>query len=98
VYFKGVDTAADSDGNVSVNMTNGLPAGTYKLSSINSSANHAPVLVAVAQHGSLDDQVYVRVSIYAATYFDSIFLGLQFFVTGNGKRPKKFVYTEQRKG
>jgi len=91
VFFMGVNAAADSDGNVSVNVTNGLPAGTYKLSSINSSANHAPVLVAVAQHGALDDQVYVRVSLYITTYFGSIFLGLQFFVTSNGKRPKKFV-------
>jgi hypothetical protein len=91
VFFIGVDTAADHEGNVSVNMTNGLPVGTYKLSSINSSANHAPVLVAVAQHGTLDDQIYVRVSLYTATYFDSTFLGLQFFVTSNGKRPKKFV-------
>ncbi|KAF8499020.1 hypothetical protein F5888DRAFT_1802437 [Russula emetica] len=91
VYFTAVSTAADDEGNVSVNMTNGLPAGTYKLSSINTSANHAPVLVAVAQHGALDDQVYVRVSLYAATYFDTTFLGLQFFVTKNGKRPKKFV-------
>jgi hypothetical protein len=73
VYFKGVDTAADEAGNVSATVTNGLPAGAYKLSSINSSANHAPVLVAVAQHGSLDDQVYVRVSLYTATYFDSTF-------------------------
>jgi len=70
-FFVGVDTAADSEGNVSVKVTNGLPAGSYKLSSINTSANHAPVLVAVAQHGTLNDQVY-------------------FFVTDNGKRPKKF--------
>jgi len=91
VFFMGVNTAADDQGNVSVNMTNGLPAGTYKLSSINSSANHAPVLVAVAQHGALDDQIYVRFSLYTAPYFDSTFLGLQFFVTSNGKRPKKYV-------
>jgi len=77
VYFKGVNTAVDRDGNVSVNMTDGLPAGVYKLSSINSSANHSPVLVAVAQHGSLDDQVYVRIGLYTATYFDSsTFFGL----------------------
>jgi len=62
VFFKGMNTAADRDGNVSVNMTDSLPAGIYKLSSINSSANHSPVLVAVAQHGSLDDQVYVRIA------------------------------------
>ena len=76
VYFKGVNTAADRDGNVSVNMTDGLPAGVYKLSSINSSANHSPVLVAVAQHGSLDDQVYVRIGLYTAIYFDSTFFGI----------------------
>ena len=64
VFFKGVNTAADRDGNVSINMTGGLPAGVYKLSSINSSSNHAPVLVAVAQHGTLDDQVYVRVRLH----------------------------------
>jgi hypothetical protein len=91
VFFKGVDTAADSDGNVSVNVTGGLPVGEYKLSSINSAANHQPVLVGVAQHGTLDDQIYVRVGLYRATYFDSTFLGLQIFVTKNGKRPKKFV-------
>jgi hypothetical protein len=67
----GVNTAADNEGNVLVNATNGLPAGVYKLSSIISSANHAPVLVAVAQHGALDDQIYVRVSLYTATCFDS---------------------------
>ena len=90
VFFKGCDTPVDSDGNVSVNGTGGLPAGVYKLSSLNSSANHAPVLVAVAQHGTLDDQIYVRVSLYTANYLDSTFLRLQFFVTKNGKRPKKF--------
>lgn len=58
-FFQGVDTAADAHGHVAVNVTNGLPEGVYKLSSINSSANHAPVVVAVAQHGTLDDQVYV---------------------------------------
>ena len=91
VFFAAANTEADPDGNVSANVTNGLPLGTYRLSSINTSANHAPVMVAVAQHGSLNDQVYVSVSLYSATYFDTTFLGIQFFVTGNGKRPKKFV-------
>lgn len=72
VFFMGANAAADPEGNVSLNVTNGLPAGTYKLSSINTSANHAPVAVAVAQHGALNDQIY-------------------FFVTSNGKRPKKYV-------
>jgi hypothetical protein len=60
-FFKGVDTAADKDGNVGVTLTGGLPEGSYRLASINTSANHAPVVVAVAQHGSHDDQVYVSV-------------------------------------
>jgi hypothetical protein len=71
VFFTAANAAADRDGNVSANVTNGLPAGTYKLSSINTSANHAPVLVSVAQHGALNDQVYVRVrvSLYNAHLF-----------------------------
>ncbi len=67
-FFKGVNTAADDEGNVSVKVTKGLPAGVYKLSSINTSANHVPPLVAVAQHGSLDDQVYVRINLYTAIF------------------------------
>ena len=59
-FFKGVNTPAGADGTVSVPVPSGLPAGTYRLASINTAANHQPVLVAVAQHGSLDDQVYVR--------------------------------------
>jgi hypothetical protein len=58
-FFKGIDTAANADGTVSVPVPSGLPKGVYKLSSINTAANHQPCLVAVAQHGSLDDQVYV---------------------------------------
>jgi hypothetical protein len=63
-FFKGVNTPADENGEVAVNVTGGLPEGVYKLSSINSSANHAPVAVAVAQHGCLDDHVYVGVNHY----------------------------------
>ncbi|KAF8480810.1 hypothetical protein DFH94DRAFT_429284 [Russula ochroleuca] len=61
-HFVGVNTPADDQGNVSVNVTGGLPPGVYKLSSINTSANHVPVLVAVAQHGSMDDQIYFFVT------------------------------------
>jgi hypothetical protein len=39
--------------------SSGLPAGAYRMCSINSSTNHQPVLVNIAQHGSLDDCVYV---------------------------------------
>ncbi|KAI0307526.1 hypothetical protein B0F90DRAFT_1621451 [Multifurca ochricompacta] len=57
-FFKGVNGAA-VNGVVSEAVTAGLPAGVYRLCSINTDANHAPALVAVAQHGSLDDCVYV---------------------------------------
>jgi hypothetical protein len=57
-FFKGVNSAAQN-GVVSEAVTSGLPAGTYRLCSINTDANHTPCLVAVAQHGSLDDCVYV---------------------------------------
>ncbi|KAF5377155.1 hypothetical protein D9615_006378 [Tricholomella constricta] len=56
-YFKGLNAAA-AGGILTADVTKGLPAGVYKLSSINSAANHQPVLVPVAQHGSLDDVVY----------------------------------------
>lgn len=58
-FFKGVNGKADAQGILAIDVDQGLPAGTYKLSSINAAANHQPVLVAVAQHGSLDDVVYV---------------------------------------
>ena len=93
VFFISVNAAADGEGNVTANVTNGLPAGVYKISSINTSANHVPVLVAVAHHGTLDDQVYVRASasLYPCHLLDSTFLGLQFFVTADGKRPENFL-------
>ena len=59
-FFKGINGAAQN-GIVTADVTAGLPAGTYKISSINAAANHQPVLVAVAQHGSLDDVAYVSV-------------------------------------
>ena len=58
VFFKGLNEKANK-GVLSVEVTDGLPVGTYRLASINSAANHQPVLVAVAQHGSLDDMIYV---------------------------------------
>jgi hypothetical protein len=57
-FFKGVNGAAVG-GIVSENVAKGLAAGAYRLCSMNTDANHTPALVAVAQHGSLDDCVYV---------------------------------------
>jgi len=60
-FFKGLNDPAQN-GVLSVAVAGGLPAGAYRLASINSAANHQPVLVAIAQHGSLDDMVYFTVS------------------------------------
>jgi len=60
VFFKGLNSAA-VNGQLTANVSSGLAAGTYRLSSINTAANHQPVLVPVAQHGALDDQVYFTV-------------------------------------
>ena len=57
-FFKGLNDKAQN-GVLSVAVAGGLPAGVYRLASINSAANHQPALVAIAQHGSLDDMVYV---------------------------------------
>jgi hypothetical protein len=61
-FFKGLNDAAQN-GVLTADVTGGLPAGAYRLASINTAANHQPVLVAVAQHGALDDQVYVRLPL-----------------------------------
>ncbi|GAA5876748.1 hypothetical protein JCM16303_006274 [Sporobolomyces ruberrimus] len=60
-FFKGLNAPA-SNGVLSTDVTGGLPEGVYKMSSINTAANHQPALVGVAQHGSLDDAVYFTVS------------------------------------
>ncbi|KAJ7475055.1 hypothetical protein FB451DRAFT_279254 [Mycena latifolia] len=56
-FFKGVNDAG-VNGLLSVDVTKGVPPGAYRICSINSSANHQPVIVPIAQHGSLDDCSY----------------------------------------
>jgi len=65
-FFKGLNAVA-SGGILTADVTDGLPAGFYKLSSINSAANHQPVLVPIAQHGSLDDVVYFTITASGAS-------------------------------
>ncbi|KAF4572519.1 hypothetical protein EYR36_007026 [Pleurotus pulmonarius] len=60
-FFKGLNAAAQG-GILTADVTNGLPAGVYRLSSINSAANHQPAIAPVAQHGSLDDAIYFTVT------------------------------------
>jgi hypothetical protein len=57
-FFKGFNAAANN-GILTADVTAGLPVGVYRMGSINTAANHQPALVAVAQHGMLDDVVYV---------------------------------------
>jgi hypothetical protein len=49
-FFKGLNAAAEG-GVLTADVAKGLPAGAYRLCSINSAANHQPVIVAIAQHG-----------------------------------------------
>ncbi|CAG8735506.1 14919_t:CDS:1, partial [Acaulospora colombiana] len=48
-FFKGVNTG-QVNGVVTADVTAGLPAGNYRMASINTSANHTPAIAAVAQH------------------------------------------------
>ena len=57
-FFKGLNDEA-VNGVLTADVTDGLSAGVNKISTINSSLNYRPAPVAVAQHGSLDDMVYV---------------------------------------
>ncbi|KAJ7293833.1 hypothetical protein C8J57DRAFT_1042631 [Mycena rebaudengoi] len=60
VFFKGINGAANGQGQVSAEVpAPGLPAGTYRLGSIVTASTHQPAIVPVAQHGLLDDVVYV---------------------------------------
>ncbi|KAJ7303547.1 hypothetical protein DFH08DRAFT_986416 [Mycena albidolilacea] len=58
VFFQSVATPADDNGVVHVNVTGGVPAGSYRMSTVLTAATHQPVLVPVGMHGSLDDMIY----------------------------------------
>lgn len=57
-FFQGVNAPANN-GVLTINVAKGLPAGFYRILSINTAANHQPALVPVAQHGAMDDGIYV---------------------------------------
>lgn len=61
-FFKGINTAADSDGVLTAAVTGGLPAGNYRICTMASAANHQPVLMPVAQRGTADDCTKFTVS------------------------------------
>ena len=84
-FFKGINSAA-VNGVVSADVTAGLPAGVYRLASINAAANHQPVLVAIAQHGSLDDMVYVSFHQIFKALAVMHALGVEHSLTGDFNR------------
>jgi hypothetical protein len=59
-FFMGVNSPA-MNGILSAKVTGGLPAGSYRVSSMVAAANHQPVIVPVAKRGSPDDAVYITV-------------------------------------
>lgn len=61
-FFKGLNNVANN-GVLTATVTNGLPAGVYRISSINAANNHQEAVGPIAQHGSFNDVVYVRGNI-----------------------------------
>ena len=57
-FFKGINGVAQG-GVLTADVTDGLAAGVYRMTTIVAAANHQPALVSVAQHGALDDTIYV---------------------------------------
>ena len=63
-FFKGINDAGDGNGLLSAQLEAGLPDGMYRACSLTSSANHAPVIMPVAQRGPQDD--CIRFTVGAA--------------------------------
>ncbi|KII86405.1 hypothetical protein PLICRDRAFT_164957 [Plicaturopsis crispa FD-325 SS-3] len=59
-FFKGLNAKA-ANGVLTADVTAGLGPGVFRLSTINTAANHQPVALPVAQHGASDDMVYFTV-------------------------------------
>ncbi|KAJ6566283.1 hypothetical protein B0H19DRAFT_940317 [Mycena capillaripes] len=64
IFFKGVNDPQDGAGNVVVPVAAGVKAGAYRMCTIVSSSTHQPAIVPIAQHGSLDDCVYVSLACF----------------------------------
>jgi len=54
-FFKGINDAGNGQGLLSATVTDGLPAGFYRVCTMASSSNHQPVIMPVAQRGTADD-------------------------------------------
>ncbi|KIW86908.1 uncharacterized protein Z519_12530 [Cladophialophora bantiana CBS 173.52] len=54
-FFKGINDDGNGQGLLQATVANGLPAGFYRVCTMNSASNHQPVLMPVAQRGAQDD-------------------------------------------
>ncbi|KAA8909789.1 hypothetical protein FN846DRAFT_775964 [Sphaerosporella brunnea] len=54
-FFKGINDNGNGNGLLSASVTQGLPAGNYRVCTMSSASNHQPVLMPVAQRGAQDD-------------------------------------------
>ena len=71
-FFKGLNNPTDGNGELSADVTKGVPAGSYRICSITTSANHASVVMGIAQRGSTED--CIRVSCVVSVYSMSLIL------------------------
>jgi hypothetical protein len=54
-FFKGIDDAGNGRGLLQAIVTDGLPAGVYRVCTMIAAQNHQPVAMPVAQRGAQDD-------------------------------------------
>lgn len=55
IFFKGLNAASSNHGVLSVEVTDGVPVGNYRLCTLTGSFGHQPVIMPVAQRGAQDD-------------------------------------------
>lgn len=83
-FFKGINDPG-KNGILTTPVTNGLPAGVYRISSITAAANHQEAIGPVAQRGSFNDAIYVRSTLSCGGQDDANRLSLQITVTDGGQ-------------
>ncbi|CUS10397.1 unnamed protein product [Tuber aestivum] len=54
-FFKGINDAGNGNGLLEAEVTDGLPAGFYRICTMASASNHQPVIMPIAQRGAQDD-------------------------------------------
>lgn len=54
-FFKGINDNGNGNGGLEALVTDGLPAGFYRVCTMASASNHQPVIMPIAQRGAQDD-------------------------------------------